>query len=764
MMNNIFFRVVLSSTLFLFYSCLFSNPVEPPVDYKSLYEQLTQIELDENLVSEINDIYLKRDVGIFHFKKGNFYITKPIGDRRTGALFVGKGVFGMKPPTKIEQDQLARFFKKDSLKQSFGILYIIFADSTFEELCRKTRFQPGKISKDAKNHLKYLAHQDDESGRFETSIMKTFLEGRHNELFYTLFYKDKLAKFTFSVNPFGMEEIRFQSRKGLINQFHRQQDYLNHTDFDKESKDEFHIQNYDIECTIPKNLDFSAHTKLDFKMIDSQSKWIYFYIHDDLEVDSVKWGDGSTAHFFHHKNNPVVWVYRNDFNPDECCKLSFYYHGDYFNIDNYGNPDLKSTTRWYPQRWNVGPNPVFNMTFHTHKSFDFIASGDKISEESNDDFITTKWKTPGPAVHASFCVGYFAVETVQDERIPPISAYMFEKGHIQKTQNLAERGVISGQNMAKQVVEDVANSLFFYQNVFGETNVSHFNATEIMKKYGQAFPGMIQLSWWTFQKRNLAGYSELFRAHEVAHQWWGLGLGFRFYHDQWLDEALATFSALWYLQTVFQDNNKYFNILKEYQHEIFNNRNYLVKDGLEAGPVWLGNRTNTVATNGDYDLIVYKKGAWIMHMLRVIMLDLRDMNEDRFINMLRDYYQTYKGKKVTTTDFFNIVSKHVDQDMSWFFDQWVYGVDIPEYKFSYSIKETNMGRYWVNCRILQKNMPDDFKAYAIVAVDFGNNRFARKRILIDKPEVQFKFPTFTEKPLKVIFNDFSSVLCKVELE
>jgi len=36
--------------------------------------------------------------------------------------------------------------------------------------------------------------------------------------------------------------------------------------------------------------------------------------------------------------------------------------------------------------------------------------------------------------------------------------------------------------------------------------------------------------------------------HEVAHQWWGHAVGPESYHDEWISEALASYSALLWLE------------------------------------------------------------------------------------------------------------------------------------------------------------------------------------------------------------------------
>ena len=36
-------------------------------------------------------------------------------------------------------------------------------------------------------------------------------------------------------------------------------------------------------------------------------------------------------------------------------------------------------------------------------------------------------------------------------------------------------------------------------------------------------------------------------AHELAHQWWGVGVQPATYHDRWLSEGFAEFAGLWYM-------------------------------------------------------------------------------------------------------------------------------------------------------------------------------------------------------------------------
>ena len=70
----------------------------------------------------------------------------------------------------------------------------------------------------------------------------------------------------------------------------------------------------------------------------------------------------------------------------------------------------------------------------------------------------------------------------------------------------------------------------------------------------------------------------------------------------------------------------------------------------------------------------------------------------------------------------------------------------------------------VHCRIKQEEVPEDFKMYNNMFIDFGDDQFARIRILIDKPFNEFDLPLLPLKPKKIILNDLESVLCEAKNE
>ncbi len=742
--------------------------------YEAVYDRLMNLGRTAPRVASAQNLTLQRDEGQFLLSQGELYLFSSAQNSISGALFLGKGQFTMTPPTAIEQDQLYRFYETKTLSKEFDQLFLLFADTTAHELETKLSFTAQESRRELQDKVKACMNfLSDKKGKyFDADLMRAALNELQNGVFYAHFSKDENDPMFFKISPDEIEEVgllrraetaHFIKAAEVICQFHQQDDYKSGRHLTKESKDLLNVKHYRIESKISGNLSFSASAEMEFQALQAEQKWIYFYLFSGMEVDSVLWSTGERAAFFKEKDNPFLWV---NCGPglvlNETRKLELFYRGDLIE-NNEGWMVIKSSTGWYPLHGNR-TYAAFDLTFHTPKKMTFVSVGDNVSSATKDDVLTTRWVTPEPIRNASFNIGYFKKHEVKDERTVPVTVLMAESGHQQIGSALVQQGILSGKNMEKQVGQDVANSLVFFSHLFGKPNLKHFYATETPISHGLAFPGLIHLAWSTFQVSNQEGHDQIFRAHEVAHQWWGIGVDFETYHDQWLSEGLSSFAGLWYMQIALRDNKKYFDRLKDWREEILGNRKFLFGSGQQAGPIWLGYRTSTSTTAGDYGLIIYNKGAWVLHMLRNMLLDYVTMKEDVFTNILQEFYQTYRGRKASTLDFQKTVEKHTGKDMSWFFQQWVYGTEIPEYRFSHKLEQTPQGKWVAHCKIAQRNVPEDFQMPVLVLIDFGRERFARTRVMVKGPLTAVDLPLMPIKPEKIIFNDLESVLCEVKNE
>ena len=64
--------------------------------------------------------------------------------------------------------------------------------------------------------------------------------------------------------------------------------------------------------------------------------------------------------------------------------------------------------------------------------------------------------------------------------------------------------------------------------------------------------------------------------------------------------------------------------------------------------------------------LVYRKGAYVLHLLR------EHLENDAFWAAIRFYTRTYSGKSVTAGDFQAALERATGRNLSEFFGKWVY--------------------------------------------------------------------------------------------
>src|SRR4051812_4997926 len=124
------------------------------VTYEKRYDELKELQAVPNRVAQVTGLVLTRDVAQFRFENGKFYILTPVGGRTVGAVFLGTGRMLFNPPSRIEQERLARFQKTKSLDAPFSSVVMLFTDSTLAELEAKLTFGPGQPPGEVRDRYK----------------------------------------------------------------------------------------------------------------------------------------------------------------------------------------------------------------------------------------------------------------------------------------------------------------------------------------------------------------------------------------------------------------------------------------------------------------------------------------------------------------------------------------------------------------------------------------------------------------------------------
>ena len=149
-------------------------------------------------------------------------------------------------------------------------------------------------------------------------------------------------------------------------------------------------------------------------------------------------------------------------------------------------------------------------------------------------------------------------------------------------------------------------------------------------------------------------------------------------------------------------------------------------------------------------------------MIRQLLINPHTFNEDAYKTFMKSFFEKYKFKRASNEDFKAHLDQFTGSDTQWFFDQWIYGSEIPRYIFSYKVDETPEGKYLVTCKVIQEEVSDGFQMPVLMKVDMGKNGVYRLRANIGQKEQTFQLPLMPFEPEEVIFNDLNSVLCEVE--
>ena len=185
-------------------------------------------------------------------------------------------------------------------------------------------------------------------------------------------------------------------------------------------------------------------------------------------------------------------------------------------------------------------------------------------------------------------------------------------------------------------------------------------------------------------------------------------------------------------------------------------------DGHDAGPLIAGYRLATLEKPMEYQLLAYEKGALVLHMLRTMLLDPDTGDDGRFLAMMRGFAQAHAGGVASTAAFEAAVSEAFNEPMDWFFDQWVYGTEVPTYRPDLDVVASGDAAmpFALRGAIRQDDVFDGFRMPVPIALEFRDRAAETHVVWVDAGEVEVDIP-LAARPTRVDFNPDSSVLARV---
>jgi hypothetical protein len=783
-----------------------------PVNAESVYKQLRNIKVSGKTVS-VQNLVLKRDAATFTFKQGTFYLLHPVENRFTGAVFIGDGEFTMTPILEVEQQHLKHLTGGPSITEKFSKTVLRFTDDTYKEITASGEVQQVSSMSEAEGYLKKnqkLLRKGREYSRpnIAASLLRYNIDLRlltditwpgQGGFFYSFFKGKKYGDILFIIDPLGVpavapEEVMMaclgKKNLGIWVAEHRQGST---TDIDHRLVD---MEHYDIDVSTWKShLDAAVTAR--FKALKDGARVIPFSLFPRLRMGAVTDAESGHLGFIqgeYKEDADFAIILPEGLKKGKLYTITFEYRGNNAVIDEGGgNFTLVARSTWYPVA-AFGDRATFYITLKTPANLEVVATGQPVDREIRGNTLISRWKSDVPLIAAGFNYGQFKKSVVKDKDLNvTIESYanINMPNEFREMQLMVDRyqfqtnrfvplnlGNLDTVRLMDKVRAEAQVGVRVYWNMFGPMSFDRVAITQQpFIHFGQSWPMLVYmpiLAYFSSTQLNQLGLTHALSfikyacAHEVGHQWWGHTVAHKSYRSQWISEGLSEFSASLFAQVVYK-NAKFLEFWKDLRKQALR-KNLKRKCPSRIGSITLGYRLDTARTGDIGSAVLYAKGAYIAHMLRMLMWDPRT-GDKRFSAMLKDFIKTHYNRNVSTEDFKRIVEKHITREMDldgngkmdWFFNQWLHGTKIPHYKLDYRVKPAGNGQFMLYCTITQSEVDDLFKMRVPIYVLFEDNKIFRLATVVLKgngPSPEYTF-TLPGKPKRVLLCAFEDVLCTI---
>jgi len=731
--------------------------------------KIRSLELDPERCYRVRDVFLEREDVKLYFTDGHLIFAKPVLGRTVAALYLATtqtdvGEVLVIPPLPSERESMARFLDETILNEKFRNAMMFFTDDTPEALQEA-------IERSAAHRL------DAEAGariapRWSV-VLRNLLEGSALRVLTDLYSARSAAAGFFVAVIRGTTLGRFdvvvdhtlpeQVVAGQMVRSQGREYYEIWSRFQGRSvrsgrrqvpPQPARLEDYRIAARLGADLHMQVKAEATLALADPAARALSFEISDRLALSAVRIA-GEPVEFL--QQSQAVPRHRRSADdslavvllPDRLANagrypIEFEYAGKVVSDAGSGVYYVGDRGNWYPRiGWDYSD---FELTFRYPSNLDLVATGERVEHATDGGMLISRFVSGKPIRLAGFNLGNYvsASRMVEGYRVEVRATKSVERRLQQpRTPVIMPAPVLPGRRRRQvvppvvvlpeprvadpsedidRIADESADAFRYFLERFGEPAMPVTVVSPVPGGFGQGFPGLVYASTLSYFERgdrplrDLSGsaqrfFADLMRPHEIAHQWWGNVVTSRMDRDAWIMEGLATYSSLLWIEQRkgIAERNE---VLAAFRQNLL--RKVDGKTVESAGPIILGRRLRTSKLPEAYRVIVYEKGAWILHMLRGIIGD------ESFFAMLRQLCEQRSGEPVTTEQFQALAARFVpdgygDAELSDFFDQWVHGTGIPRIAVEWD-QTASGGRHRFEMRITQTGVPEYFPLQVPVEV------------------------------------------------
>jgi hypothetical protein len=776
-----------------------------------VYRKLRDIGLGQTF--RFDNYTVRLDSATFQFQKGTLTILNPVNGIVTGAIYVGEGHFNLKPLTILDGLELKRRSGAAEADEDFTEAVFRFtgeerlkflpgmgdevetpaeAATVFEhwkERMRKRREVPSGFTED-------LLHGET-MDNVDADLLAAIYNPSHPPFLnaYIRAKKHKDLRFFVRTRVGALPQLDSPEEVALINYdpegmddgvwylAHLKSEFLNRTASSGEDRRLFATRAYKIETVISRNDHLFSTATVTFQPLLEGERVLKFALLPNLRVTRVADDQGQDIYFVQESRKEDGSFYVILSKTPETGKqysVTVQYEGDKV-LEQAGDGSfyVRARTSWYPNLNGFGEHVLYDLTYKVPRKYKVISVGKLQEEAVEQNYSVSHWVTPKPVAVAGFNYGDYKKVELSDE----ITGYKISGYYLTELPNNL-RGYkalqsLAPSSMTKYALEQTRAQLQLCSHFFGKIPYDEIFITEQPDfNFGQSWPNLVYLPisaytdstqrWMLFGHvdSKFSGFVQEVTPHEVAHQWWGHAVGWASYHDQWLSEGFAEFSAGLFLQQAMAGDwrKDYVEFWDRLQKRILEKNNFGVAPN-DAGPLWMGSRLISPRTENAYLNVTYPKGAYVLQMLRSIMYGPQDQDKP-FIEMMHDFVESHRDSLASTESFKAIAEKHMSKAMDlagngrldWFFNEWVYGTQVPRYHFEYQLLPAEGGKVKLHMTITQSEVDQHFVMLVPVFADFGKGMVRIGQMGIVGNSSRSADVLLPSQPKKVALNAFKDIL------
>ena len=491
----------------------------------------------------------------------------------------------------------------------------------------------------------------------------------------------------------------------------------------------FEVTKYSIEAELyPSTHILSAKARIDF-LPKADLTTLSFELHSGLRVEKVA-DAAEQALRFRQEGLTLQVDFLNPLLQGKPSSITVSYGGSLASADGSPVENLKLAyvgtegsyllyaARWFPVSGYSVNRFAASMRITVPSEETVIASGKALAPLRQTGKVTYIFEFDEPSFPGTVLAGKYVVQPAT--AVGADVALYLKPGH---------------ENLAASYGEATAKIQAFFSDKFGGLPSGHLALVEIEDGTvgGYAAPGVVALASRGFSTQ--VNYRLL--AREISHQWWRCLVSPASPDDAFLDEGLATYSEALYIeeaagQAAFEDRMRDIQI-GALTHE-------------DAAPIAQASRLHE--NTPEYQAVVLQKGAMVFHMLRWVLGD------DAFLKTLQAMARDYAGKSISTDEFEKLAEKVSNQQLTYFFAQWVSSTGVPQFKRSWAVYRTEKG-YQVVGKVQQDL--DIFRMPVEIRVISEGRKPVNERVEMVGTAADFTVNTPT-RPLRVVVDPASRIL------